>query len=444
FRNDKGTTLNVDADYGLYRIKSNSFQPNVFFNPATNDTLAENIFSIITPTNIDIYSLKADYSQNAFKGKFSAGFKLAYIQTDNDFNFSNVIDGDPVLDLDRSNQFIYKENINAAYATYQRQIKKWNFELGLRAEQTRTTGELISVQNTGLDTVDREYLNFFPNAGLTYSPNRKHSFRINYSRRIDRPRYQDLNPFVNQLDQLTFQQGNPFLLPQYTHAVSLSHTFMYRYTTSLSYSRTSDFFTQITDTLNANASFITQENLSTREVISGNISAPIGITKWWSTYTNLNVSRTRNIGDFNLPGETGKDVDVARTTFNVYQQHTFQLPKNFSVELSGFYNSPSIWGANYLTEDFWGINAGAQVRMLDNKAILKMSVTDIFFSMQWAGRQEFGGLLFNARGGWESRQFKVNFTYNFGSDKVKASRRRKTGLSDETKRASGGGSGPGN
>ncbi|MEM6344856.1 MAG: TonB-dependent receptor [Bacteroidota bacterium] len=444
YKGDDGSTWNLDADYGQFRFNNESFQPNYFISPAGNDTLDRNIFRIIAPTDIDIYTFKADHERNLAGGKLSAGIKIAFIETDNNFNFFDQVDGMDTLNLNRSNQFVYEENINAAYATYSRKIEKWNLQLGLRAEQTRTLGTLFSTQNTGLDSVDRQYLNLFPTAGITYSPSQKHSYRINYSRRIDRPRYQDLNPFINQLDQLTFNRGNPFLRPQFTDNLQFTYTYQYRYSASVSYSLTDDFFTQITDTLNGQASFLTQENLSTRQVISANISAPLPITKWWSSYTNLSVNNTQNRGDFNQAGETGKEININRTTFNVYQQHTFTLPKGISLELSGFYNSPSIWGANYLTREFWAVNAGAQMRLFDNRAVVKVSVSDLFYSMQWQGTQEFGGLYFDASGGWESRQFRVNLTYNFGNQKVKASRRRKTGLQDESSRAGSGGSGPGN
>ncbi|MFK7970479.1 MAG: TonB-dependent receptor [Bacteroidia bacterium] len=439
-RGEKNSEFSADLDYGRYRIDTDSYQPNYFLAPKDPDTLFVNIFGINSPTEIDIYTLKTDYSRDAFGGKLSVGGKAAFVETDNTFDFSNVIDGQRILDEDRSNRFVYDENIFAAYSIYQRKLgKKWNAELGLRLEHTRTRGELTSVQQTGLDTVNREYTNLFPTAGLTFNPNRNHSFRLNYSRRIDRPRYQDLNPFRNQLDQFSFQEGNPFLLPQFTNSVQLTHTFKYRYTTSLSYSYTNNFFTQITDTLNQNASFLRQENLDSRQVVNLNMSAPVQLKKWWRTYTNLGLSHTQNNGDFNLPGETGKGVKVSRLTFNIYQQHTFQLNKVVALELSGFYNSPSIWGANYLTQRFWAVNTGAQFRLWDQRGILKLSVSDIFHSMQWRGIQEFGGLYFDASGGWESRQLKLNFTYNFGSNEVKRARRRKTGLEEEKGRVGGSG-----
>ncbi|MEM9936057.1 MAG: outer membrane beta-barrel family protein, partial [Bacteroidota bacterium] len=443
FRNKEGTTWNVDLDYGLYRLDNTTFQPNYFLTPDRLDTTEINIFSTVAPRDIDIYTVKVDHERNFLDGKLSAGVKVAYIETDNDFQFSDVIGGENILNTESSNRFLYEENINAAYVTYQRKLDKWTIEAGLRGEHTHTTGTLLSTQQSELDTVERDYFNLFPTAGITWSPKQKHSYRINYSRRIDRPRYQNLNPFVYQLDQLTFQRGNPFLLPQYTNSVQFTYTYNYRYTASVSYSMTTDFFTDITDTLGVNGSFITLENLASREVISANISAPIQLTKWWNMYTNMNVSRTTNTGDFNLPGEEGKDVNIERTTFNIFQQHTINLPKKISLEVSGFYNSPSIWGANYLTEDFWGVNVGAQARILKDKATIKVSLSDLFYSMRWRGVQDFGGLFFIAEGGWESKQLKVNLTYNFGNDKVKSSRKRKTGLQDESSRV-GSSSGPGN
>ncbi|MEL6252207.1 MAG: TonB-dependent receptor [Bacteroidota bacterium] len=442
YKNKAGNSWNLDADYGRYRLRNETLQPNLYLNPETDEVERDASFATGAPRDIDIYTFKADHQRKLFGGTFSTGLKSAYIETDNTFNFSDFHNGEEVLNQDRSNNFVYKENINALYASFRKRIgQKWNWNLGLRAEHTWTNGELVSLQNTELDSVKRSYLNLFPSGGLTFSPNRINSFSLNYSRRIDRPRYQDLNPFLTQIDQITFSQGNPFLRPQFSHSVQLNYTYQYRYTASLSYTLTNDYFTRLTDILSEDASFIILENLESREVISANISAPIAINKRWNTYTNLNISRTQNRGDFNEAGETGKGIDIARTTANLYQQHTVTLTENVSLEISGFYSSPSIWGANYLTREFWGVNGGALFRMFNKKATLKLSVNDIFYSMQWQGTQEFGGLFYDASGGYESRQFRANFTFNFGNDKVRASRKRKTGMQAESKRLQSGGQG---
>ena len=438
FDNKKGSTWNIDADYGYFNIVSNAYQPNYYYAPS-GGLLGENVFTTNAPTSIDIATLKFDHERNVGKGKLGFGAKTSYVKTDNDFQFYDRFDQEDTLNLDRSNLFSYTENINAAYANYKRQFGKLNLSLGLRAEQTNSLGELTSVQVTGNDTVKRTYLDLFPSGGLSYQQSQNHLWRLNYSRRIDRPRYQNLNPFSNRLDELTYQQGNPFLRPQYTNSLELTHVFKYMYSTSLKYSYTTDMMTQLTDTTEISRSFITTENLASQEVISLFVSAPASITKWWSTYTNAGVFRTRNLADYG----DGKEIDITRASFSIYHQSTFKLPEDFSLEVSGFYNSPGIWGANFETQRFWGMDVGARKKILDGRGNFKVSVSDIFFTMQWRGVQQFGGLYMRGNGGWESRQFKASFSYAFGNDQVKASRKRKTGLEDESGRAGSGGGGGG-
>ena len=136
------------------------------------------------------------------------------------------------------------------------------------------------------DRVKRNYFNLFPSAALTWNINQKHSLNLTYSRRIDRPTYQDLNPFENKLDELTYERGNPFLRPQYTHNVELTHTFIGMINTTIGYSHVSDYATQATDTT-SNATFVQQKNLATQQIFSFNIGSPMPIKPWWNGYVNL-------------------------------------------------------------------------------------------------------------------------------------------------------------
>lgn len=437
---EKGTSWNVDADYGFFNLDNDAFQPNVYYNGDSSAIIGETIFTTSAPTDINIATFKIDHERNFLKGKLGFGGKTSYVRTTNDFQFFDRFDGMDTLNLDQSNKFDYTENVNALYLTWQRQYGKWGVSGGLRAEQTNSLGVLTSTQVNENDTVDRNYLNFFPSGGLTYQANRTNMFRLNYSRRIDRPRYENLNPFLNRLDELTYRQGNPFLQPQYSNSLELTHVLNYRISTSLKYSRTTDMMTQITDTVEGSRTFMTTRNLASQDVISLYLSLPQSITKWWSTFTNTGVFRTRNVGDF---GEVGKEIDFSRITWSIYHQSTFTLPKDFSMELSGFFTSPSIWGANFRNRSFGGMDIGARKRFLDGRGSIKVSLSDVLYTMQWRGIQEYGGLYMDASGGWESRQFKVNLTYLFGNDKLKSSRRRKTGLDDEKNRAGGGGGGQG-
>jgi hypothetical protein len=433
FDNGKGSTFSTDADFGTYRNRNTTVQPNQYLDPSSEAVTLERIYRFVAPTDIDIYTWKADMERPFLKGKLGAGVKTALVKTTNTFDFYNVIAGENVLDTTRSNTFDYTENVNAAYLNYQRQIKKWGISAGLRAEQTNSLGELTALVPTNNNTVERHYLNFFPSGGVTYALTKKQTLRLTYSRRIDRPRYEDLNPFQQKIDELSYREGNPFLRPQYTHNIELGHTAFYTLNTSLSYSRTSDYFTNLTDTIEGTRTFMTLQNLSTRQVVTLAMSYPFSPFKWWNTFTNASVYNTTNNADFG----TGKEINLSVTTFNIYHQSTFNLKHDIGLQLSGFYTSPGIWGANFRNRRFIGIEAGATKKVFAGRGMFKVGMSDIFFTSQWRGVQEFGGLYMEANGGWESRQIKVSYTHTFGNNQLKASKKRSTASEEEAKRAGG-------
>jgi outer membrane receptor protein involved in Fe transport len=439
FDNTKGTTFSTDFDYGRYRNKSETYQPNQYKDPNTEVVTLERIYSFNAPTDIDIYSWKADFEKPFLKGKLGSGVKTAYVQTHNTFDFYNVISGVTALDTTRSNQFAYTENVNAAYLNYQRQLKKWALQAGLRGEQTNSLGELTALVATANNRVERHYFNLFPSAGLTYNLTQKQTLRLSYSRRIDRPRYEDLNPFENKIDELSYRVGNPFLRPQYTHNIELAHSAFYTLNTSVSYSITSDYFTNLTDTAEGNRTYLTMANLSNRKVATFAISYPWSPFKWWSTFTNASVFNTTNNADFGV----GKEISLSVTSFSVYHQTTFTLKHGTGIQLSGFYNSPGIWGANFRNRRFIGVDVGVTKKVFEGRGMFKAGLSDVFFTMQWRGVQEFGGLYMVANGGWESRQIKASYTHTFGNTQMKAARKRTTASEEEAKRAGGGGGAPG-
>lgn len=434
YDNKKGTILNIDLDYGSYSSDGSSYQPNFYFDPVNGQQIDERIFSANTPTIIDIKTLRLDYEKNLFGGTVGTGFKLALINTDNTYEFFDIIDNQPVLNIDRTNQFEYEENINAAYVNYNRQWKKIGLQLGVRLEQTDSKGELTSLKPQNDETVKQDYVDLFPSGGITYQLNQKHTLRLTYSRRIDRPNYRDLNPFEFKLDELTFQKGNPFLRPQYSNSVQLGHTFNYTLNTSLTYTHTSDLISEITDTASMRAAFITNENIADQDVFSLGVSYPFSLSKFWNVFANTSVSNIHNQADFG----DGKVVDISATMFNIYMQHSFILPKEFTFELSGWYNSPGIWGGNFASGEMWSIDAGIQKKFFNKRGNIKLGISDIFKTMEWSGRNNLGGLAMSARGGWESRQVKLNLTYLLGNSQVKGSRKRSTGIEDESKRAASG------
>ena len=439
-----GKELNIDADYGFFNIRGNQFQPNNYYDAVTNLLLYSNVYRMISPTNIDIFSLKVDYEQNLKKGKLGFGGKIGYVSTDNDFKRYNVFSGSDVYDKDRSNSFLYKENINAVYANYNRSFKGWMLQIGFRGEHTVSKGisnglrynNTTSAYEQYDSSLNRNYFDIFPSAAITFNKNPKSQIGFTFSSRIDRPAYQDLNPFEFKINDYTFMKGNTQLRPQYTKSFGVTHTYKYKLTTQLNYSHVKDIFTQLPDTTEKSKSFLTKKNLATQDIVSLNISYPFS-KKWYSLFTNVNSYYSKYKANF---GGGDRNVNLDVVAFSFYMQNSFRLGKGYTAELSGFYNSPSIWQGIFKSIAMYSVDAGLQKTILKGKGNVKTSLSDIFRIMKWSGSSNFSGQTSTATGRWESRQFKINFTYRFGNNQVKAARQRKDGAEEERKRTQAGGS----
>jgi len=432
---NKDEYFNVDIDYGKFGNNNKNLLPNSYYNDFDKKQLfSERQYQIESETDIDILTGKIDYERNFLGGKLGLGSKYASVKTDNTFEFYNIINDVDELDKDQSNTFIYTENVLAAYINYNGSLKKATYQVGVRAENTDSKGELTTYNDQVEEPTERSYLDFFPSASLSYPVNRTNSLQLSYTRRINRPTYQDLNPFLSKLDELTFQKGNEKLQAEYTNNVQLRHTFKYMYSTTLAYSRTNNVISRIVDIAeDGKGSFISKFNLATQDHYSINIAAPITINKVWSTFSSLTAFYLHNKADYG----GGKIVDFKVTTFNFYSQQNFKLPWSSSFEISGWYSSPSVWEGNFATDPMWSMDAGFQKSFLNDKAKVKISISDIFKSMGWSGSSQFGVMNMYGEGNWDSRRIKVNLSYAFGNQNVK-SRKRNIGSEAESKRLKGG------
>lgn len=446
FADTSGHELNLDADYGFFRNKGNQLQPNFYYNAGGNILLSQVMYRFIGPTDIDIYTFKADYEQNFKKGRLGIGGKISEINTDNNFQRYNVTQLNPetkLLDVGRSNQFNYKENINALYVNYNRQLKGKMIQFGVRIENTVSAGDSYalngdgSVNNGSKLRFKRNYTDFFPSAAITFNKNPMNQWGISYSRRIDRPAYQDLNPFEFKLDEYTYQKGNTGLRPQYTNIITITNTYKYKLNTSLSYSRINDVFAQLVDTAEKSKSFITKKNLATSDVFALNISYPF-MYKTYMAFINFSGNYSHYKADF---GGGNRVVNLDAVTFNIYMQHSYKFgkKKDWTAEVSGWYNSPSLWQGFFKSKSMWTVDGGMQKTIFNGKGTFKVSVSDIFFSMKFKGESDFAGQKTIASGSFESRQFKTALTWRFGSNTVKNARQRKDASEDEKKRTQSGG-----
>ena len=389
-----------------------------------------------TPINIDINTLKLDYEMRFQGGTLGLGGKYSDVKTKNVFDFYNVGPTYDNIDVDRSNKFNYTENVNAVYVNYNRQFgKQWGLQTGLRMENTVSEGDLISYRPQSDNNVKRNYTDFFPSAALTYSLNQSNAFNLTFSRRIDRPSYQDLNPFENKLDELTFQKGNAFLRPQYTNSIEFTHTFKSRYNTTVGYSHVVDYRAQIIDTADNNRSFITQKNLATQNIFNINFSAPVTITKWWNLFATLNAYRSEYKANFG----PGKVINITTTAMTLYGQQTFTINKEWTIENSGWFNSPSVWGGTFKNKAMGGMDIGVQKVLFNGNGNIKFSYTDVLQTMRWSGVSDYGAAYVRANGDWESNTFRINLTYRFGKKQVKAARQRKVSSEEENKRTNSSG-----
>lgn len=433
FDNKKGRTVNIDLDYGSYQNDSERFLRNRYYDAAEKVLLTQRVYAFDTPTDIDIYTATLDYEEDILGGKLSAGSKLSRVVTDNTFLRSDVINGISIQNDTLSNRFEYEENVYAGYINFSRSLgKKWNLSAGLRAEQTDATGDLQAfVENYEAEPVELNYLSWFPSFGLTWQVAPKHSLAMNYGRRINRPDYNVLNPFNNLISELSFQKGNPFLRPEIVNNVELGYTYNYMYNFKLAYSLTEDQITRLIapDENDPRAGFMTWDNLAKQTIISFNASAPVQISKAWNAYMNFSASYLDNQADY---GE-GAVVDVQAFTYNIYQQHTFNLPAGFKGEVSGWFSGPGVWGGVFEYETTWSLDLGLQKKFLDDKLNLRLTVSDIFYQTGWDGVSTFDGLTARGSGRWDSRRGSLSLSYNFGNQNVK-SRKRKTGLEAETER----------
>ncbi|HVI43565.1 MAG TPA: outer membrane beta-barrel protein, partial [Chitinophaga sp.] len=287
YKDTSGTSFSTDLDFVKFNYDDNTLQPNTFYT-TDNKKIRDEDIRIKSSSDINIFAFKADYSRKLFRGTFEAGWKSSLVKSTNDFSFFNVQKGVDLMDTAQTNRFDYTENINAAYVNYSRTYSRFAWQAGVRVEQTYARGVLIPLRSSVKTENERTYVDVFPSATISYDLDKKNSFALFYSRRIDRPNYQYLNPFEKRLTILVYDKGDPFLVPQYTDKVSLMHVFNKFLTSSLNYSYTSNLLNQVIDTVDGSKIVYQRANLGAQRRFSFDISGSWPILKWWNAYATLN------------------------------------------------------------------------------------------------------------------------------------------------------------
>jgi hypothetical protein len=384
--------------------------------------------------NINIYSAKMDYTRPMKKGaKLEAGWKSSYVVTDSKAKYYNVLDEESRPDYSKTNYFLYKENINAAYVNFNKKLsRKIEMQTGLRFENTNYSG-LQHGNPTRMDSsFTRSYNGLFPTVFMSYAADKNNQFGVSVGRRIERPRYEDLNPFQFFIDKYTYGRGNPYLKPQYSNNIEISHTFKGFLTTTINYSETKNMFSEMFDQEGEYATVVTQGNIGKRQNAGVAVSAQVPFAKWLNSnfYANYNYDK--------LKGQiTGEDFEVAAGNVNLNMNNQFTFNKGWSAELSGWYRSRGIWG-QIITHPMGGLNTGIAKQVLKGKGSVKLSVRDIFYTQPARGDINFKTTEAMFRSQWDSRTANITFTYRFGKPLKGNVPQRRERIPEEQNRVKGG------
>ena len=431
-----GRELTADIDYVRYTSGSDQYFDNITYFP---DMVKKNetILTGDLPSVINIYTLKSDYTRPLSKDlKLEAGIKSSYVNTDNNANYFNLINNTPEVDTTKTNHFLYRENINAAYLNLSKQYKKWSFQAGLRLENTNYSGHQLGNGQSTINkdsTFTRSYVNLFPTVYISYQANTKNQFTLNFGRRIDRPAYQDLNPFLFFLDQYTYQAGNPYLQPQFSNNAEFSHTYNNFLTTTLNYSFTTDFYSE-TFEQSGRATIVRRGNIGSRQNAGIAVSAQVPVAKWYTAILYGNVNYNKFSGML-----YGEPINVEATTLLLNLNNQFTFGHGWTGEVSGFYRTKGVEG-QIVIRPMGQASAAIAKKILKDKGSVKLGIRDIFYTQQVKGYINFQQTEATFHNNRDSRQVSATFTYRFGKPlKGSPGRRQHNGATDEQSRVNAGG-----
>lgn len=421
-----GSSISSDLDYSTFSISSLSDYHSNYFNNIGNvyDSLKQ---KSDIPANVAISSAKVDLTQRLSKSiKLEAGFKASAVTNGSSINFNIYKNKTYRVDSTRTNSFNYKEQIFAGYFNVSKNFAKVSFQIGLRGEKTYTQGN----SQTANTIIKRSYFNLFPSLFINYDvvPD-KHNLAISYSRRIERPYYADLNPFIYYIDPYTYIQGNPYLTPQYTNACELSYTLKNKYSFTLFDNVANHVIIQTPQQNDTTKVTILQvQNLNKSLQLGTSMNVPVTIAKWWEVNNTLLFYKKNYTSAIQ-----SADLHNSRFTLELFLTNTFKLPKGCIAELSGLYISPFVQGI-YKTQSLYSVSASVKKKFMHERLGAKLSMDDVLKSYYVKNTIRFQNQNSTINQRFDTQIFRLTLTYNFIKGKNISSRERSQGNLDEQNR----------
>ncbi|MGY3212664.1 hypothetical protein ACVW2L_001717 [Mucilaginibacter sp. HD30] len=439
-----GRELSVDLDRSFYN--NHGMEHGMVTRFYSANGVENDVPLNITNDIPNVYSITAGRAYYTIpmaehKAKLEIGAKSSWVRSDNDFKYFK----NQQVDVGRTNHFVYTENINALYGSFNKEFSPhWSLQAGLRMEYTKTDGNSLTIDQK----TEREYFNLFPSIFVKQIIDKNNELSYSYSRRIDRPAYNKLNPFVYFSDPYNYEIGNEKLQPSFTNSFGINYTYKRTIITSLGYSSTNNFMAELyknavddpaayekikastvgTNIDPAKITFLTTENLASSKVLNLGVTFPVNLTSWWTANNNFTVLYVSYKGKV-----ANSFLDYEVVPYNFYSSQVFKLPRKISLEASVHYNSKNIYGQIKVKEQY-AVNFGIRKSLWDGKANLSITANDIFATNRFYGTVNTTGVNSTSSNKSNSRLVAVNLSYKFGNNNVKSARSRSTATEDERNR----------
>lgn len=417
-----GQELNFDADYSIFKFKDDQNYDSEFkFFNSNREPIQDLLLGKIR-SDIRVRAFKTDFVNPISKTlSMELGLKTSFVDTKNDVIFWN----NQQVDKGKTNNFSYEENINAGYLNFTKTYSKIRINAGLRLENTVAEGFQVANDSS----FNRNYWNLFPNISLKHSLPKKHEIAYSFSRRIDRPNYQDLNPFLFFFDNYTFVIGNSFLNPQLTSLFEVNYSHPKNIILTANYSKTNGVMTRVQEQIDAtNTIFQTVLNLNTFENFGLTLNFPLKFNKNWTSNNSINAFRNRYYGVY-----LNQSFDNAQNSLNINSIQNFTFKNGFLGELNLNYQSGFAYGINRFVET-GSVSAGLQKSVFERKGTIRLNVRDIFYTQIRGANIIYQNMNIRVRHRIDSRFATLSLNYRFGNTKVAPARQRRSASEEERRR----------
>lgn len=419
-------SLQLDATYLDYNTTNLQQFNNYYYDGNGNPSEDAKLFKTDMPGVIKIYTVKADYTRPlGVGGALELGAKYSHVNTDNNAQYFDLKGNSWIRNDVLGNHFFYKEYVYAGYLNYKKTMEQWELQAGLRAEQMQMKGTQVN----GNQSFDRKYLQWFPSAFIGYNMDAENKVVLSYSRRIERPDYRSLNPFRLFVDQYTYEEGNPYLKPQYSNNIELSHMYAEgALTTTLLYSKTTDVIQEVVQQNTAtNESYVRPENLSTRRILGINVNAQIPLSDNLVTIAYLEFNNRKFDGTINkLP------YSLSQNTFNGILRQQVKFPADWKAEVAAIYTSRNIDGT-FIQEPTGAISVGVSKDFMKRKATIRLYGADIFRFYKYEATSRYHNVDVYINNRWQTQSLRVTFTYRFNSGVKLSEQEKKEDSAEKTR-----------